>query len=122
MNKLSSADVLERISEVPGMLRQAAGRINTLEDEVGELREKVAEAERNTRATSIIQKMESRGQDVEGSTMEEKVASLLGNGADLEVLDRAVELTSPDGSFVQLGDTPSGGMSDFEAYILGDKN
>jgi hypothetical protein len=113
MDKISTAEVAQVLGEVPDLLRG-------LVDENKDLREKVAAYERSEHAETIVTKMEDRGQFVEGRTAQEKVANLLSEGRDLNVLEAAVDMVAPNGSLVSVGDEPGGGNSDLESYILGD--
>ena len=120
MRKLASDEVLRVIASVPTHLRKLSHAVQELDEENRELKAKIADLEELERASDIVGKMEARGQHVEGSTPQEKVAHLMESGPNLDVLEQAVNMMAPNGSLVDIGDEPGSGVSDFEAYVLGD--
>lgn len=120
MRKLAADEVLQVIASVPTHLRKLASTVQELDEENRELKAKIASMEEFERASDVVSKMEARGQHVEGDTPQEKVAHLLESGPDLDVLEQAVDMMAPNGSLVDLGDAPGTGVSDLEAYVLGD--
>ena len=113
MSNISSKDA-------QGVLKQAASAIRTLEDENRRLKEKVASQEREDRIQKIARDMEEKNLSDELS-FEEKVAALR-ESKDLRVTEEAIKYAAPQGRL--LGgpagddDTPSGGTSAFEHFIM----
>jgi hypothetical protein len=113
MSEITQTDLVEVLADSSCALREAR-------DTISEQKQKIAAYETADRAESLIEKMETRGHHVEGSSLREKVANLLGSGRDLNVLEAAIDLTPPNGSHFSLGDDSAGNASsDLEAAILG---
>lgn len=115
MNKISKAEAVEVLSQVPETLRR-------LSEENRELREKVAHYEKLDTAQDLVAELEGRGHDVEGVSAREKAANLVGSGRDLGVLRAAMDLER-DGSSFQVGrEEGRGGANpetEFESAIMG---
>lgn len=120
MNKLSAAQMLQVIATVPEHLRKLSHSVQELSEENRDLKAKLASKEEFERASDIVSKMEAHGQHLDGDTPQEKVAHLMADGPNLDVLEQAVDMMAPNGSLVDLGDAPGNGVSDLEAYVLGD--
>ncbi len=120
MRKLAADEVLQVIASVPTHLRKLASTVQELDEENRDLKAKLAAKEEFERASGIVGQMEAQGQHVDGETPQEKVAHLLEGGPNLDVLEQALEMVAPNGSLVDLGDAPGTGVSDLEAYVLGD--
>ena len=122
LNKLSQADVVEVLSQVPTLLRQAA----VLSEENQLLREKVASYEQAEQAEALIYRMEERGfgDNVEGKTVKDKVANLLRSGKDLRVVGEAIDMVPSSGSPFDVSDGPGGkgGNGDVEAFVPGERH
>lgn len=102
MNKLSSTKVAEVLAQVPIALR-------ALSQENQELKEKIASYEKRDRATKIASAMQSKNLDPETS-YEEKISSLMGRN-DLDVYEKAIDLSAPQIKLASLSDDPSTGNS-----------
>lgn len=114
MNKLSSTKVAEVLSQVGPTLR-------ALSEENTALKEKVAHYERRDRVVKLASQMEEKRLDPE-TTHEQKIESLMA-APDLEVVEKAVELSAPQIKVAALSDhpgNPSDAASKFEAGIVGD--
>lgn len=113
MEKLSAADVREVLVEVPSVIRG-------LVDENRDLKEKVAEYERETHASRIASLMEDKGHDPE-SSYREKVSELLKDpDRDLRVVEEAVRMGTPAVKLASVSEEETGpGASALEEYLLG---
>lgn len=100
MNKLSSTKVAEVLAQVPIALRAQ-------QEKIAELQEKVASYEKRDRVTKIASAMQSKNLDPETS-YEEKVSSLMGRD-DLDVYEKAIDLSAPQIKVASLSDDPSSG-------------
>lgn len=101
---------LEKISsqKVQALLKQAGASIRTLSEENRELREKLANREREDRIVKVAKEMEDKGLNDEFD-FEQKVAALR-SAQDLEATERAVQMTSPQGvKLASAGDMAGGG-------------
>ena len=116
-------------SDVAMVLEQAHGLVSCIPALVAEnraMKEKIATWERTERAGHLVRKMDERGfaASLEGGTDDEKIASLLGSGRDLRVLEEAVDLVPTGGSpFEVSSNRPSGGQgsrTDLEKFVLGE--
>jgi hypothetical protein len=95
MQKLSSIKVAEVLAQVPIALRAQ-------QQEIVELKEKVAHYEKVDRATKIASDMQRKNLNND-STFEEKVASLM-ESDDLDVVEKAVDLSAPQIKLASLSD------------------
>lgn len=114
MNKLSSTKVAEVLNQVGPTLR-------ALSQENQALKVKVAHYEKYDRVTKIASQMEAKHLDVD-SSYSEKIERLM-NSNDLDVVEKAIDLSAPQIKLAALSDdpgNPSDAMSAFEMGILGD--
>lgn len=111
---------MEKISsnQASSILKQAGTTIRGLVEENRDLRDKVANYQREFRIEKLAKDMEDKGLNNELS-FEEKVASLRGSETSLEVTEEAVKLASPQVGHFQFGDDdiPGGGQHPFETFI-----
>jgi hypothetical protein len=108
MNKLSSIKVAEVLAQVPHTLRAQ-------QEEIRALREKVAHFEKRDRVVKIASEMQAKNLDPETS-LNEKVESLMGHD-DLDVYEKAIELSAPQVKLAALSDHP-GNASDAESAFI----
>ena len=103
MEKISSRDA-------QALLKKAAASIRTLVQNNEDLRTKLASAQREERIRKIASDMEQRKLNHEAS-FEEKVAALR-NSKNLDVVEEAVKLASPQGfQLGEVSDVPGAGDS-----------
>lgn len=93
MNKISSAQIGQMTKLASAALRTLSERNQSLEAETNELRVKVASYERRAHAEKIASQMHAKGIDP-STSLEEKVASLIQRD-NLEVVEEAVSMSSP---------------------------
>lgn len=113
MIKLSA----EQVGQVAG---QAAQTIRALAAENNQLKEKVASWERRERAEKIASEMQAKNLDPD-SSFADKVQKLMSPNQDLDVIEKAVGMSSQQVKLAALTDfpgTPSDAASAFEAAIL----
>lgn len=110
MNKLSSTKVAEVLAQVPIALR-------ALSQENQELKEKVASFEKQARATKIATSMQSKNLSPDTS-YEEKVAALLERD-DLDVYEKAIDLSAPQIKLAALSDHPGNAANAEDAFAAG---
>lgn len=114
MQKLSSTKVAEVLSQVGPTLRAQQAEIQSL-------KEKVAFYQRKERVEKIANEMEAKNLDPD-STLEQKVQRLM-EGEDLDVVEKAIDMSAPQIKLAALSDDP-GNTADaeeaFAAGILGD--
>lgn len=114
MNKLSSVKVAEVLAQVPQTLRAQ-------QEEIRALKEKVAHYEKRDRVVKIASEMQTKNLDPD-TTLEEKIESLMAQD-DLDVYEKAIELSAPQIKVAALSDHPgnaSDAESAFVAGIMGD--
>lgn len=114
MNKLASTKVAEVLSQVGPALR-------SLNEENKTLKEKVAFFERRERVEKIASVMDAKNLDPETSH-DEKVQRLMVSD-DLDVVEKAIDLSAPQIKLAALSDHPGNSTdaeSAFVAGILGD--
>ena len=119
---LKTADAHSMLRQVPPMVRALTKRASSLEEENTTLREKVARFEMRDRAIKVAREMEAKGLN-EHLSIEEKVASLLEDPAQLATREAAVQMAVEQ---VKLG-SPAEGKSDagsheseLVAYLMDD--
>ncbi len=95
MNKLSSIKVAEVLAQVPVALRAQ-------QEEIAALKEKVAHYQKLDRVTKLASSMQEKNLDPE-TTYAEKVASLMDRD-DLDVYEKAVDLSAPQIKLAALSD------------------
>lgn len=105
MNKLSSTKVAEVLAQVPQTLRAQ-------QEEIRGLREKIAHYEKRDRVVKIASEMQAKNLDPE-TTFEDKIDHLMGTD-DLDVFEKAIELSAPQIKVAALSDHP-GNASDAES-------
>lgn len=114
MNKLSSTKVAEVLAQVPIALRAQ-------QQEIADLKEKVAHYEKKDRVVKIASTMQSKNLDPDTS-YDEKVENLMGSD-NLDVVEKAIEYSAPQIKLAALSDhpgNPSNAEDAFVAGILGD--
>lgn len=112
--KISSEDAAATMVQVGPALR-------ALSTENVELRTKVAHYEKRERAEKIASQMEEKDLNPD-TTHEQKVDSLMENG-DMNVVERAIEMSAPQIKLASLSDysgNPSSATDVFAQGILGD--
>lgn len=110
MNKLSSTKVAEVLAQVPVALRAQQEKIASLE-------EKIASFEKRDRATKIASAMQTKNLSPDTS-YEEKVASLMERD-DLDVYEKAIDLSAPQIKLAALSDHPSNATNAEDAFLAG---
>ncbi len=122
MQKISSEQAGQILSQVGPTLRAQQQQIQSLTTENSTLMEKVAFYERRERAEKIASQLEAKGLDPD-TTFSEKVEGLMSTEKSLDVIQEAVEMSAPQIKMASLSDqpgNPSDAKSQFEAAILGD--
>lgn len=109
--KLSSTKVAEVLNQVGPALR-------ALSDENQTLKEKVAFYEKRDRAEKIASQMEAKNLDPETS-YDEKVEALMGPDSDLDVVEKAIDLSAPQIKLASLTDDPGNPSDAASAFIAG---
>lgn len=110
MNKLSSTKVAEVLAQVPVALR-------ALSQENQGLREKLAHYEKMDRATKIASAMQTKNLSPDTS-YDEKVELLMGRD-DLDVYEKAIDLSAPQIKLASLSDHPGNASNAEDAFIAG---
>ena len=112
MNKLSSTKVAGVLAQVPGTLR-------ALSEENTALKEKLAHYQKMERVTKIASSMQAKNLDPD-SDYNQKVEHLMGSN-DLDVVEKAIELSAPQIKLAALSDSPgnSGGVDAESAFVSG---
>jgi len=95
MNKLASTKVAEVLAQVPIALRAQ-------QDEIASLKEKLAHYEKRDRVTKIASAMQTKNLDPD-TTYDQKVENLMGS-EDLDVFEKAIELSAPQIKVASLSD------------------
>lgn len=122
MQKISSEQAGQVLGQVAPTLRAQQQKIESLETENVTLTEKVAFYQRRERAEKIAAQLEAKGLDPD-STFAEKVDGLMGPEKDLDVIEKAIDMSAPQIKMASISDSPgnaSDAKSAFEAAILGD--
>jgi hypothetical protein len=120
MNKISSEQAGQILGQVAPTLRAQQQKIESLETEKGELTEKVAFYQRRERAEKIAAQLEAKGLDPETS-FTQKVDGLMKPETDLDVVEKAIDMSAPQIKLASLSDNPgnpSDAKSAFEAAVL----
>lgn len=110
MNKIASTKVAQVLSQVGPALRALA-------QENHDLREKLAHYQKRDRAEKIASEMETK-QLNPGTSFQEKVAQLMQQD-DLQVVEKAVELSAPQIKLAALTDEPGNAASAEDAFAAG---
>lgn len=110
MNKLSSTKVAEVLAQVPTALR-------ALSQENRELKEKVAHYEKVERVTKIASVMQMKNLNPDTS-YEEKVAALMDRN-DLDVYEKAIDLSAPQIKLASLSDDPGNPSNAEDMFVAG---
>ncbi len=110
MKKLASDKVAATLSQVGPTLR-------ALSEENQTLKEKVAAFQKRDRVEKIATRMEAKQLDP-SSSHEEKVAALLEHG-DLNVVDKAIDLSAPQIKLASVSDHPGNPSSASDAFAVG---
>jgi hypothetical protein len=110
MNKLSSTKVAEVLAQVPIALRAQ-------QQEIADLKEKIASFEKRDRVTKIASEMNAKNLSPETS-FEEKVAALMERD-DLEVYEKAINLSAPQIKLAALSDHPGNPTNAEDAFVAG---
>lgn len=120
MNKISSEQAGQILGQVAPTLRAQQQKIQTLTTTNEELTEKVAFYQRRERAEKIAAQLEAKGLDPETS-FAQKVDGLMKPDTDLDVVEKAIDLSAPQIKLASLSDNPgnpSDAKSSFEQAIL----
>ena len=120
MQKISSEQAGQILGQVAPTLRAQQQKIESLATENQELTEKVAFYQRRERAEKIAMQLETKGLDPE-SSFAQKVDGLMKPETDLDVVEKAVDMSAPQIKLASLSDNPgnaSDAKSSFEAAIL----
>lgn len=118
MQKMSSEQVSQVLSQVGPTLRGQQEKIQSLEAERQELTEKLAHYQKRERAEKIASKIHAKGLSPDAS-FGDTVDNLMEK--NLDVVEEAVEMSAPQIKLASLSDTPgnaSDAKSAFEAAIL----
>ncbi len=110
MNKLSSTKVAEVLAQVPTVLRAQ-------QETIAELQEKVASYEKRDRAIKIASAMQTKNLSPDTS-YDEKVAALM-ERTDLDVYEKAIDLSAPQIKLVALSDHPGNAANAEDAFLAG---
>lgn len=110
MNKLSSTKVAEVLAQVPIALR-------ALSQENTELKEKLAHFQKMDRVTKIASAMQTKNLSPD-TTHEEKIAALMERN-DLDVYERAIDLSAPQIKLASLSDHSGNATNAEDAFIAG---
>lgn len=110
MQKLSSTKVAEVLAQVPVALRAQ-------QEEIAQLREKVAHYEKRDRVIKIASAMQTKNLDPD-TTYEEKVSNLMGSD-NLDVVEKAIDLSAPQIKVASLSDHPGSGGDAESAFVAG---
>lgn len=110
MNKLSSTKVAEVLAQVPIALRAQ-------QQEISELKEKIASFEKRDRATKIASAMQTKNLSPDTS-YDEKVAALMERD-DLDVYEKAIDLSAPQIKLAALSDHPGNAGNAEDAFLAG---
>jgi hypothetical protein len=114
MNKLSSTKVAEVLAQVPVALRAQ-------QQEIADLKEKIAHFEKKDRVVKIASQMQSKNIDPEIS-YDDKVENLMGSDK-LDVIEQAIDYSAPQIKLAALSDhtgNPTDAADAFVAGLLGD--
>ena len=114
MKKLSSEQAAQVLSQVGPALR-------ALSEENTSLKEKLAFHEKSARVEKIASQM--RDKNLSPDTPYSDMVSQLMSSGDLDVVEKAIEISAPQIKLAALSDhsgNPSDAKSAFEAAILGD--
>lgn len=111
MNKLSSTKVAEVLAQVPVALR-------ALSQENQELKEKLAHYQKMDRVTKIASAMQAKNLNPD-SSYDEKVAALMQGDEDLDVMEKAIDLSAPQIKLAALSDHPGNPSSAEDAFLAG---
>jgi hypothetical protein len=110
MNKLSSTKVAEVLAQVPVALRAQ-------QEKIAELQEKVAHYEKRDRVIKIASAMQAKNLDPE-TAYDEKIENLMGSD-NLDVVEKAIELSAPQIKLAALSDHPGNPSNAEDAFIAG---
>ena len=110
MNKLSSTKVAEVLAQVPIALRAQ-------QQEIAELKEKVATYEKRDRVTKLASAMEAKNLSPD-TTLDEKVAALMERD-DLDVYEKAINLSAQQIKLAALSDHPGNPSNAEDAFVAG---
>lgn len=118
MDKLSANQVLSAFREIPGMLRKLAEERDILTAENVELQKQLDAHQLNERVEKIAHEVHDKGIQ-QGRTMDETREFLLQKAAsgELDVVEQAVGMTSPQMNLGTLGEIPRGGESTLEEFV-----
>lgn len=110
MNKLSSTKVAEILAQAPVALRAQ-------QEKIAALQEKVAFYEKRDRVTKIASVMQTKNLDPETS-YDDKVSNLM-EANDLDVYEKAIELSAPQIKVAALSDHPGNPSNAEDAFVAG---
>lgn len=120
MNKISSEQAGQILGQVAPTLRAQQQEIQSLTADKQALTEKVAFYQRRERAEKIAAQLEAKGLDPETS-FTQKVDGLMKPETDLDVVEKAIDMSAPQIKLASLSDNPgnpSDAKSAFEAAVL----
>lgn len=118
--KMSSEQVGQILGQVAPALRSQQQTIATQREEIDGLKEKVAFYQRKERVEKIASVMETKGLDPETS-YDEKVERLMAPDSDLDVVEKAIDMSAPQVKLASVSDNPgnaSDATSAFEQAIM----
>jgi len=122
MQKISSEQAAQILGQVGPTLRAQQQKIQSQEATIGEQQEKLAFYQRRERAEKIAMLLEAKGLAPE-TNFQQKVDGLMDPAQDLDVIEKAVDMSAPQIKLASLSDNPgnpSDAKSALEAAILGD--
>lgn len=110
MNKLSSTKVAEVLAQVPVALRAQ-------QNEISELKEKIAHYEKTARVNKIASQMQAKNLDPD-SSYEDKVENLMGSD-NLDVYEKAIDLSAPQIKLASLSDHSGNASTAEDVFTAG---
>jgi len=120
--KISAAQAKQVYAEVPAVLRKLASERDMLWQKLAEQEKELVRYRTEEHIAKIASKM--IGKKVSGLSFEDQMEQLKeahANGKSLDVIEQAVDMTTPSGEIAKLGSDASGnGASDLENYLLGE--
>ena len=116
MDKLSAEQIHAVISAAPDMLRKLAAERDKLKEKVEELQKELDSYRLDERVTKLASKIRNKGLD-QGRPLDDIKQELMEKAADLDVIEKAVDMAANQRPLWEIGDVPVGGNK-FEEFIL----
>jgi hypothetical protein len=120
MEKIS-AENLAVLTEVPGVLRALGEDRDYWRGVAEEAKVKLAEISHKERLTKVASEMTRKGVDA-GRTQEELISFLEKKASEgrLDVIEEAISMSAAQVAVGELTETPGQGLSDLEAFLIGE--